>query len=237
MIVSIMQPGYLPWLGFFELVACSDIFVIYDDVNYDKGSWRNRNKIRTPEESSWITVPVLTKNNFGQKIKDVCINNNTKWSEKHIKSIVQNYGKGSFFGEYISFFEQVYTQHWDKLIELDMVIIDYLVNRLCINTKMIRSSQLEDITGAKTDRLVSICKQLKAEKYISPNGAKPYLETDKFLAENIDVRFQNYEHPVYPQVFKGFISHLSVIDLIFNCGDRSLEVIMSGSTIKSREAQ
>lgn len=231
MIVSIMQPGYLPWLGFFELMERSDIFVIYDDVDYDKGSWRNRNKIRTPEGSSWITVPVCTKKKFGQKIKDVLINNNTKWREKHIKSIVQNYNKTPFFDEYISFFEQVYTKHWDKLIELDLAIIDYLVKILSINTKMLRSSQLEDITGSKTDRLVSICKQLKAERYISPNGAMSYLQTDKFHAENIDVRFQNYEHPVYSQAFKGFISNLSVIDLIFNCGDGSYEVIMSGSTV------
>jgi hypothetical protein len=224
-----MQPGYLPWLGFFELMARVDVFVIYDDVPYDKGSWRNRNRIRTSDGFCWLTVPVMTKNFGGQIIEDVQISNTIKWREKHYRSMVQYYRKTKFFSRSQPFFEDLYSNDWNLLIDLDMAIILHFKEAFGIETKLIYSSDVEN-SGFKTDRLVSICNALDAQTYISANGAKPYLEIDKFYSEGINVVFQDYQHPVYPQVFPGFLSSLSVVDLVFNCGDASFDIIMSGSS-------
>ena len=224
-----MQPGYLPWLGFFELMARVDLFVIYDDVTYDKGSWRNRNRIRTPEGFCWMTVPVITKHKSGQAIKDVQIQNNTKWTKKHYKSLVQYYRKTPFFNKHLSFFEDLYSKDWDLLVNLNMTIIFYIKKFLGIKTEIVSSTQLES-HGAKTERLVSICKNLNADTYISANGAKPYIQVEKFNAANIRLQFQNYKHPQYQQNFNRFVSHLSVIDLIFNFGEHSFDIIMSGAS-------
>ncbi|MDD4601875.1 MAG: WbqC family protein [Negativicutes bacterium] len=229
MIVSIMQPGYIPWLGFFELMARVNTFVIYDDVDYDKESWRNRNRIRTPEGYTWMTVPVITKGRLGQKIIEVEIDNRQNWRKKHLKSLVQYYSKAPYFRKYIPFFEDIYGREWNMLFDLDMEIIKYFKNLFKIETKLVYSSQLKS-GGQKTKRLVAICDELNASIYISANGAKPYLEVQQFDAPEIKVEWQEYEHPVYPQVFDGFISHLSIVDLLFNCGEHSFDIITSGST-------
>jgi len=229
LIISVMQPGYLPWLGFFELMNCCEKFVIYDDVDYDKNSWRNRNRIRTADGFIWLSVPVLTKGRSGQKINEVEIFRDQIWQHKHYKSIVQNYSKSPHFKEHQPFIEEIYNRQWAKLIDLDMEIIHYLMKTLAIKTKIIYSSEL-NIKGRKTQRLVAICKELNASVYISTNGAESYIEPLLFERENIAFRFQDYQHPTYSQLYDGFISHLSVIDLIFNHGSDALGIIMSGSS-------
>lgn len=229
MIVSIMQPGYLPWLGFFELMARVDTFVIYDDVDFDKESWRNRNRIRTQEGCCWLTVPVITKGRLSQKIIDTEIDNKQSWKKKHLKSLVQYYSKAPYFKRYFDYFEGIYSRDWNMLVDIDMNIIDYFKDLFQIKTNVIYSSQLKS-SGQKTERLVSICRELKASTYISANGAKPYLEVDQFDTAGIKVVWQEYNHPVYPQMFDGFVSHLSVVDILLNCGERSFNIITSGST-------
>ena len=229
MIVSIMQPGYIPWLGFFELMRRVDVFVIYNDVDYDSESWRNRNRIRTQQGSCWLTVPVKTKGRHGQKIMEVEIDNCHNWRKRHRKSLLQHYHYAPYLNQIIPFFDKLYAQEWNLLQDLDMAIILFLKDYFGIPTKLLYSSDLRG-PGQKTERLVSLCLELHATTYISANGAHDYLQTEQFDQACIKVEFQNYEHPIYPQQYDGFISHLSVVDLVFNCGERSFDILMSGSS-------
>lgn len=229
MIVSIMQPGYLPWLGFFELMRRVDLFVIYNDVDYDRESWRNRNRIRTQPGSCWLTVPVQSKGKHGQKIMGVQIDNRHNWRKKHLKSLHHYYHNASYFKMLMPFFEKVYAREWNLLQELDMSIILFFKEYFGIPTKLVYASDLHG-QGQKTERLVSLCRELQATTYISANGARDYLQVEQFDKAHIKVEFQNYKHPTYPQQYDGFVSHLSVVDLVFNCGKRSFDILMSGST-------
>jgi hypothetical protein len=224
--VAILQPSYLPWLGYFEQIDRSDVFVFYDDVQYDKHGWRNRNKIKTPKGWQWLTVPVY--HNFGQKIYEVKINNNIPWRRKHLKSLQANYARAPYYQTYIKFFEKVYSQHWEYLVDLNVYLIKQLCEFLGIkNTEFVHSRDL-NIKGERTERLVKICQLFGADEYLTGDAAKNYLEEKKFQNANIKVIYQNYRHPVYPQLFGEFIPYLSVVDLLFNCGPKSLEIIRSG---------
>jgi hypothetical protein len=227
-VVSILQPGYLPYPGFFELIARCDVFVIYDDVQYDKNSWRNRNRIRGPRGAFWLTVPVVVKGKLGQKIKEVRVNNEHNWRRKHERSLRQYYARACYFQEYSGFLEDIYARPWEFLIDLDMAIIDYFVQILGLKTEMIRSSRLV-ARGEKTKRIISICKELGADAYISTNGAKSYLDKTQFFQEEISLVYQDYTLPEYDQGYGDFVSNLSTIDLLFHCGHRSREVILSTS--------
>lgn len=224
--VSIHQPGYLPWLGYFEKIARSDIHVFLDDVQFEKNSFDNRNKIRTAQEGIWLTVPVSSSGKFGEnRLNQVAIVNQTDWNKKHWKTIHLNYFKARHFKEHAEFFESIYSKPWLKLVELNLEITKYVLTALGIRTQCVYASQIEK-DGKKSDLVLSICKNLKADKYVSGTFGKDYLELDKFKDANIEVVFQDYEHPSYNQNFPGFIPYMSVIDLLFNEGPRSLDILM-----------
>lgn len=222
-IVSIHQPQYLPWLGYFDKINKADVFVLLDDVQYKKNEWQNRNKIRTPKGGEWITVPIRYK--FGEKIDLIKIDNSRNWRKGHYKSLVTNYNKALYFKEYEPFFKITYESNWEYLVDINIHFIEYLVGALGITTKLIRSSKLA-IERQKTERLVEICKKLGADTYLSGMGAKAYLDKDKFKRARIKLIYQNFKCPVYKQSFNiSFISNLSVIDLIFNCGRKSKDIL------------
>jgi hypothetical protein len=165
MIIGILQPGYLPWLGFFDQMYRSDVFVIYDDVQYDKEGWRNRNKIKTGSGVQWLTVPVLIKFEEHPLISEVKINNTVNWRKKHLYSIKQNYSKAPFFDKYIHIFEEAYLKVWEYLIDIDMYFILKLAECLGMeNKKMARSSTL-NIEGDRIGRLLKICKLFNADVF------------------------------------------------------------------------
>lgn len=226
--IAIMQPGYLPWLGFFELMHNCDIFVFLDDVQYTKRDWRNRNRIRTPEGWQWLTVPVLHKHRHTQLLKDVTINNDLNWKKQHLNALRFNYQKAEFFDLYFTDLRTVYSGDLKNLCELNISLIEFLRKRLGINTPQLRSSQL-NIKTAKSQRVLDICKALGAKELYDSKGAAAFLETEMFKNEGITVEFQEYIHPVYPQVVSPFISHLCTLDLLFNCGDKSLEILLGKS--------
>jgi len=221
-IVTIHQPGYLPWLGFFDKMARSDIFVLLDDVQFEKNYFDNRNKIKTSQGWAWLTVPV--KYRFGQKLNEVEINNEEKWKEKHYKSLLLNYKKSPHFSDYVSFFQKIYEKKWQKLIDLNIALIKYLAKELGFKTKLIRSSEL-NCQGEKTERLLNICRKLKTDVYLSGKFGKNYLDEEAFRKNNIKVIYQDFQHPVYPQLYGNFIPELSIVDLIFNCGLDSPSII------------
>jgi hypothetical protein len=229
--ISIMQPGYLPWLGFFELIARVDVMVIYDSVRYDKQSWRNRNRIRIAEGEDgwkWLTVPVGSKAEK-ELIKDVKIREDGKWRKKHWNSIWNSYHNLPYFDRYSDFFNELYKKEWEYLADLDVHIIEYLKNELGLTQRLVRSSQLPlRVKEGKNEKLIEVCEIMGSDYLYDSAGSKKFIDVALFKARGIEVEFQDYKHPLYNQnSFATFIPYLSVIDLMFNYGPNSLEVIMS----------
>jgi hypothetical protein len=230
MVIGILQPGYLPWLGFFEQVYKSDVFVIYDDVQYDKHSWRNRNRIKTPQGALWLTVPVITRFEDRTLTKDILIDNKTNWRKKHLLSIRHNYSRAPFFLQYIPLFEETYSREWETLIDLDLFLIERLINALGMTDKrLVRSSTLK-VTGARVDRLIAICKRFQADTFYEGASGKNYIDENIFSDQGIRVVYQEYSHPVYRQIHGDFVPYLSLIDLLFNHGPESLAILTNRAT-------
>ncbi|PKL52503.1 MAG: hypothetical protein CVV37_00960 [Nitrospira bacterium HGW-Nitrospira-1] len=225
MVIGILQPGYLPWLGFFEQMYRSDIFVIYDDVQYDKEGWRNRNRIKTANGIQWLTVPVLLKGSGSQMILDVRIDNKTNWRKKHLAAIRQNYSKARCFKDYIGIFEDVYERDWDLLVAIDMYFIQILAECLGIGHKNIVRSSTLNIQGDRIERLINICKFFGADIFYEGAAGRNYIDEQDFLTRGVSVEFQDYQHPAYRQLYGDFMPNLSVIDLLFNHGTESLKII------------
>ncbi len=226
MIYSVHQPQYLPWLGFFDKIDKSDCFVFLDNVQYKHREYQNRNKIRTKDGWMWLTVPVRYER--GQRIRDIRIDNARDWTSHHLKSLRAWYARAEFFKKYFPVFQRVYSKRWNRLIDLNVFLIDFFLKSLGISKKIYFESKLS-IRDEKTDRSVAIGKKLKAKNYLSGVGAKNYLQESKFESAGIKLVYQNFIHPVYRQLYgKGgddFIPFLSIIDLLFNEGDRSLGIL------------
>jgi len=224
--IAIMQPTYLPWLGYFELMENCDIFVYLDDVQYVKKTFHSRNKIKTKVGELLLTVPVLSKGNFFQLLSHTRINNTVNWRKKHFNSIKINYCKAPYYNKYIDGLRRVYAKEYSYLVELNVNLIEWMMKKIGIKTETMRSSQLE-IDGAKDNRIVNICKILKANILYDTFGAKKVLDESYFNENNIELIFQNFNHPKYGQQWGQFISYLSALDLLMNDGPNSLEIIRS----------
>ncbi len=223
MIVSIHQPQYLPWLGYFDKIRRSKVFVFLDNVQFKKNEWQNRNKIKTAQKWQWLSVPIIHR--FGQKIFEVKINNTVAWRKKHLNALTSNYSKAPFFKDYIDFFEETYARHWEYLAEINIHLIDYLARALGLGDKKFFKASQWQLREGNTERLIDICKCVGANVYFSGKDGAKYLNLEEFEKEGIQVIFQNYLHPTYPQLFGNFEPYLSVIDLLFNCGPESLETL------------
>ena len=227
MIVAVHQPQYLPWLGYFDKIRQADIFCYLDSVQYKKNDWQNRNRIKTSQGWQWLTVPVRFK--YPEKICEVKINPTVKWRQKHLQALITNYRRAPFFDRYIDIFEQIYSEDWKSVAELNICFVERLKEALGLGPKTtIRSSQLE-LREDPTDRLIDICKTAKADTYLSGQDGVQYMDLERFKAHGIQVVIQDYKHPVYPQLFNGFESHMSVVDLLFNCGPESLDILSGAS--------
>ncbi|WP_296623237.1 WbqC family protein [Marivirga sp.] len=219
----IMQPTYIPWLGYFDLIRQADYFVFYDDVQFVRQSWQSRNKIKSPQGELYLSVPVKkTTHHDDLLIKDVMIDNNQNWSKKHLKSIVQNYKKAAFFEEYSGLIESIYSQQFDKLADLNIYLIELVAKSLNINTKFIRSSELNIHKGQKEEGIIDIANHLELNHYLSPKGAFDYLNNEKaenaFNEHDIKVSFQEFIPQEYPQLKEPFIPYLGVFDALLNIG-------------------
>ena len=222
--IGIHQPMYLPWLGLFDRIYRCDTFVLLDNVSYSKNYFINRNKIKTVDGWMWLTIPVLTKGHFGQLIKDVQIDNTTQWQKQHWKSIYYSYHKAPFFHKYADFFENVYKHEWTYLIDIIEELLYSILKVLRINTTIIKSSEL-NLAGKKEELILNICKSLKADEYLSGPDGKDYLNLELWQKNNIKVIFHNYCYPQYLQLHGNFLPQMSIIDLLNNCGDESLNIL------------
>lgn len=231
-VVGIHQPGYLPWLGFFKKMLNSDIFVYFDDVSFVKNNFYNRNLIRTNSGPLQLTIPIMM--NKESKINDVKIDTSKNWQAKHKKTILHNYSKSKYFKNYSSFIEELYDKKFEKLIDINIQFIEFLKKEFDIKTKTVFSSEL-NVTGSASERILKICKQLDAEKYITGTvWAKKFLNVENFKNNNISVEYQEFIHPEYNQLDKNFIPNMAAIDLLFNEGSvNSLEILKQSLTKKT----
>lgn len=222
-----MQPTYLPWCGYFGLMQAVDIFIFLDSVQFAKRSWQQRNQIKTPQGARWLTVPVATKGKREQLICEAELDRTSYFTGKHRKSIESNYAKAVGFKDFapalLARFEGP-----TLLADLNIGIIEQCCMLLGIERQLLRSSQMQG-RGSKADLLASLCKEVGATEYISVPGSRDYLDKSRAFEDiDVHVRYFNYRHPEYPQLFGDFLPYMSVIDLLFNCGDKSADLVRSG---------
>lgn len=218
---------FLPWRGLFEQIALSDIFVHYDDVQYPLGrSFMNRVQVKTPNGIQWLSVPILKKNQGIQLIKDVIIDDTREWRALHRKILKHMYGKAPFYEEMISLLESIYCQEITLLSELNIRAIERISDYLGISTEFARSSELKT-TSHSSEKLLEIIKKLGGDTYITGHGALNYLNYDLFESNNIRVEYIDYENLPYPQMYGEFNPYVSILDLIANVGDQSIEYFNS----------
>lgn len=232
-----MQPTYLPWLGYFDLIDTVDVFVFLDDVQIVKktsNTWDCRNRIKTSQGELFLSFPVKKSNHFEETLfNNTKIDDSRNWREKHLASIQLSYRKSPFFAEVSEFIKPLIKNEFDTVSDFNINIITEMAERLGINSNFVRVSDLGNIPGKKDIRLVEICKKVGADTYISPKGASEYIEKEApggaFPAANITLEYQNYFPIKYSQLYGDFISHLSTLDLLFNKGfSDSLEIIQKG---------
>ncbi len=232
MILTVHQPTYLSWLGLFHKIALSDIYIYLDTVQYVEQDWISRNRIKTFKDSIFLTVPVFSKNRLNSTIADIKIKNNIPWAKKHTKTLLFNYQKSLYFKEYFPIFEAIYNQKWEYLADLNFQLLQAILFILGIKT-IVKRAQECNFKGKKSDLILDICLQNAAKIYISGELGTDYIDIEKFQKNGVILVFQNYQHPIYNQCYGDFVSHLSVLDLIFNNGPKSLKILMSNNIKRS----
>jgi hypothetical protein len=224
-----MQPTYLPWIGYFAMMDSVDVFVLLDSVAFDKRSWQQRNRIKSPAGAMWLTVPVRSKGRRGQLIRDVAIDRGRDFPAQHRRAIEVNYARAPYFKDFADEMFPLIERECERLVEVTVPIIGWCRARLGIDTEIVSGSALKG-NGRKSELLASMCEELGAATYVSPPSSRDYLETcDAFSKRGIDVRYFEYDHPVYPQRFGEFVPHLSVIDLLMNAGAESAATMRRGT--------
>jgi hypothetical protein len=225
--VAILQSNYIPWKGYFDLINMVDEFILYDDMQYTKRDWRNRNKIKTPQGLLWLSIPVEVKGKYFQKINETKISEKD-WAKKHWQQIKQNYSKAKCFNEYKDIFEELYmTYDEEYLSQINYKFITTINEILGITTKIRWSSEFELIAG-QTEKLLGICKDCDADIYISGPAAKDYFDEELAKKENIKVEWMHYSgYKEYEQLHPPFEHGVSILDLIFNEGPHAIEFMKS----------
>lgn len=231
--VAIMQPTYLPWLGYLGLMDAVDLFIILDTVQFDKRSWQQRNKIKTANGPLWLSVPVFNKGRREQLIRDVEIDFTQDFPRSHLKTLEMNYRKSAYFETISPDIFEILSAKKKNLAELNIDLIFWIREVLGITTPIRFASEF-DLDGTKADLLASLCEKVGASEYVSPPGSKGYLdESDAFIRRNIPLFYYDFRHPEYPQRYGQFLSNMSVIDLLFNCGAASISIIKNASKISA----
>ena len=213
MIVTIHQPDFLPWLGFFDRWQKSDTYIVLDDVQFLRRGWHHRDKIKTQNGIKWLTVPVLKKSRYHQTIKEVRINNEENWRSQHLKTIHTSYGKTIDFDLVYSKLIEIYKRNHNLLISLNMDLLGFCSKMLEIKTPVVFASAF-NIKSTGSRRLVDLIKSVGGEDYLTGSGSRDYLDEALFKKAGIDVCWQKFEHPVYTQLYGGFEKMLSALDFL-----------------------
>jgi hypothetical protein len=223
MIVTIHQPHYMPWLGYFDKMDRADVFIFLDTVQFKKNEFQNRNKIKGADGGQWLTVPV--RQNHGQKIGEVIINNTVRWQKKHRMSLRSCYRSAPFFEDYFERLEPLLAKPWERLADLNIACVKLLASLLAIDVRFAVASELEGTVEDRDRRLVELTKAVGGDTYLAGGAGKDYMDLSVYERAKVRVTFHEFSHPTYPQLFGPFISNLSVIDLLFNAGEKSLSYI------------
>ncbi len=226
MIVSVHQPQYLPWLGYFDKIDRADVFVLLDNVQFKKNEWQNRNRIKTPQGPQWLTVPVLYK--FPQLICEVGINYGERWQHKQQQALLSNYRKAPHWSLLESFFAEIFSRTWPTIAALNIHVVRELASILGIATPLYIASELPPFPDDPDERLIAITRHLGGDTYLAGSGGHDYMDLAKYAQAGVEVVFQEYRHPVYPQLWGDFTPFMSVVDLIYNRGAEALEIIRRG---------
>ena len=227
----VTQPTFLPWIGYFDLIDQSDLIVFLDDVQFDKRSWQQRNRIKSVSGLQWLTISTEVKGKRHQLIKEVILDNKIDQFPKIYKKIKNNYNNAKYFKKYEKKFFEILRNGLDtkSLLKLNLSTINYFMEQLKIKKKILLSSEI-NIPGIRSQKIINICNHFNCNKYISTIGSKDYLKKDKklFSKNKIDIYLHNYKHPKYSQLYNDFIPNASILDLLFNEGINSLKIIKSG---------
>ena len=233
MILTAHQPVYLPWLGLFHKIALADLFCYFDIAQYQTKDFNNRNKIKTHSGEIWLSVPVESKNHFGKSVGEIRIVQDG-WQRKHFKSISMAYQKAPYFREYIEQFEELLTaQSFETLSALNLAILRLAMRNLQISTPIVKASDYA-FQGVKSALVLDMCVQLKADVYLFGAQGRDYANVKSFRAAGVEPYFQDYRHPQYRQLHGEFKPFMSVIDLLFNEGPRSRDIVMSGNDTREQ---
>jgi len=224
MLVGIHQLHYLPWLRYFEKIARSDVFVVLDDIQFTKNDWQNRNKIKTASGTTVLTLPV--EQHHQQRLDQVRIDHRVRWCRKHRDSIDQAYAKAPHYPEHRDWVHDVYARDWTMMNDLNRAMLEYFLDGLGINTRIAWSSEL-NVPGQATERLVNLIQAVGGTAYYSGAFAlQVYLDKAQLDAAGIALEIQDWQAPVYPQLHGEFVPDLSIVDLLFNCGPDSLDLLL-----------
>ena len=226
MILTAHQPVYLPWLGLFHKISLADKFCFFDDVQYEVRGWNNRNYIKgNNSDKMLLTVPVLSKGHIGKSYMQLKINNGSSWQKKHWGTIECVYKKHPYFDLYADDLLYFYKKRWEYLVDLNFEMLLYFLKVLNINIEVVRMSD-NVFSGEKSSLVLDMCRKLNADAYIFGKLGADYADVVAFNRYGIEVEFQDYQHPVYPQISSVFTEGLSIIDLLFNCGDEAKAILL-----------
>lgn len=226
--VVILQPSYIPWRGFFHQIYKSDLFIFYDDVQYDKHGWRNRNQIKTTQGKQWLTIPVHSAGvTQGRTIQEIKIDWSKPWAKNHWKAFTFSYAKAPHFRRYAALLESYYQRQDEFLADFTIDLTIALARELGIwHTRFLRSSEIPGITGERTERLIQILTRMGAQHYISGPSARTYVEPELFDAAGITLEYMVYDYSEYPQLYPPYDPFVSVLDLLFMTGEQALSYII-----------
>lgn len=215
--VAVIQSNYLPWKGYFDIIHDADLFIFHDDLQYTKNDWRNRNKIKTPEHTTWLTIPVGTRQD--RLICQVLLPN-TGWTQKHWLKLKTSYEKAPYFNLYKDFFREIYIERqWTTLSEFNQTVIQRIAHELLGIKTEFHDSRKYELQKTRQERLLELLRHVRATEYISGPSAASYIDPEQFAQANIKLTYKDYSnYPEYPQLYPPFEHAVSIVDLLFHVG-------------------
>jgi hypothetical protein len=220
--VTIHQPQFMPWLGYLDKIDQADLFIVLDTVQFKKNEWQNRNRIRTANGWQWLTVPVLHR--FGQRIHEVSINQTANWRAQHLRALEMHYARAPYRERYLAELRGLYERRWEKLTDLNLSVIEWLLDSFGITTPVRRASEWQ-AREDPTARLIDLCRSACATEYLAGPGSDRYMDKPRFEASGITLAMQAFQHPRYRQLYEPFEPNLSAIDVLLIQGPEALATL------------